>query len=211
MIHRNQHKESRAQVQWRHIGLHNVKNALAAVIAAHEVGIGIDQACQALSEFVGVKRRLEVIYKDKHLTIYDDFAHHPTAIKTTLEGLRARVGNEPILAVIEPRSATMKLGVHASSLSASVAAADQVFWYQNSSIDWDLPAVANACSVTASSYKTIDLLQEAVTQAVTSHSVDGQSVYVVIMSNGGFEGFHQKTVLSTSLQISEKTSVRYLQ
>jgi UDP-N-acetylmuramate: L-alanyl-gamma-D-glutamyl-meso-diaminopimelate ligase len=194
VIHRTQHKESRAQVNWRHIGLHNVKNALAAVIAAHEVGIGIDQACQALGEFTGIKRRLEVIYQDKLLTIYDDFAHHPTAIKTTLEGLRARVGNERILAVIEPRSATMKLGVHAASLSASVAAADQVFWYQNSSIDWDLPAVANACSVAASSYKTIDLLQDAVTQAVTSHSVDGQSVYVVIMSNGGFEGFHQKLV-----------------
>ena len=192
VIHRNQKKESRAQIQWRHIGLHNVKNALAAVIAAHEVGIGIEQACQALSEFVGIKRRLEVIYEDDHLTIYDDFAHHPTAIKTTLEGLRARVGNKPILAVIEPRSATMKLGVHASALSASVANANQIFWYQNPTIDWDLPAVANACSVVASVSTTIDLLKEAVTQAVTSHSVDGQSVHVVIMSNGGFEGFHKQ-------------------
>ena len=192
VIHRNQQKESRAQIQWRHIGLHNVKNALAAVIAAHEVGIGIDQACQALSEFVGIKRRLEVIYEDDHLTIYDDFAHHPTAIKTTLEGLRARVGNKPILAVIEPRSATMKLGVHASTLSASMADANQVFWYQNPTIDWDLPAVANACSVAASVSTTIELLKEAVTQGVTSHSVDGQSVHVVIMSNGGFEGFHKQ-------------------
>ena len=117
---------------------------------------------------------------------------NPTAIKTTLEGLRARVGNKPILAVIEPRSATMKLGVHASTLSASMADANQVFWYQNPTIDWDLPAVANACSVAASVSTTIELLKEAVTQGVTSHSVDGQSVHVVIMSNGGFEGFHKQ-------------------
>ena len=192
VIYHSQHKESRGQVQWGHIGLHNVKNALAAIAAAHEVGIGIDQACEALSEFVGIKRRLEVIYEDPKLVIYDDFAHHPTAIKTTLEGLRASVGNNPILAVIEPRSATMKLGVHTSALSDSVANADQVFWYQNPSIDWDLPAVANACSAPASVSNNTDVLLETVTNAVNSQADNGRTIHVVIMSNGGFEGFHQR-------------------
>ena len=191
VLHSSQEQQVCGQVHWQHTGLHNVNNALAAIVAAHGVGVSIDQACAALSEFVGIKRRMEVIYGDARLRVYDDFAHHPTAIKTTLEGLRASVGDDYILAIVEPRSATMKLGVHAEILSASVSAADQVLWYQNAAIDWDLLGVANGCSVPASLCQDISQLLETAIKAVKSQSV-GQSVHIVIMSNGGFEGFHDQ-------------------
>jgi UDP-N-acetylmuramate: L-alanyl-gamma-D-glutamyl-meso-diaminopimelate ligase len=192
VIYRGLREDFCGQVRWRHIGLHNVKNALAAIAAANQVGISPSLSCEALNDFIGIKRRLETIYHDGKLTVYDDFAHHPTAIKTTLQGLRNRVTDAPIIAVIEPRSATMKLGVHAATLSAAVADADQVFWYQNAAIDWDLPALANACTVPASVAKTTDQLLNNVLQGIQSHSGDNQFVHVVIMSNGGFDGFHQK-------------------
>jgi UDP-N-acetylmuramate: L-alanyl-gamma-D-glutamyl-meso-diaminopimelate ligase len=157
---------------------------LSAVIAAHQVGVSLEQCCNGLSDFVGVKRRMEVIYQDRGITVYDDFAHHPTAIKTTIEGLRAKVGQDKIVAVIEPRSATMKLGIHKDSLSASVSLADQVYWYQNPAIDWDINAVASSCSVLATATADIKQLLELVAQMATSDT------HIVIMSNGGFEGFH---------------------
>jgi UDP-N-acetylmuramate: L-alanyl-gamma-D-glutamyl-meso-diaminopimelate ligase len=173
-----------AKVNWQQTGLHNVLNGLSAVIAAHQVGVSLEQCCNGLSDFVGVKRRMEVIYQDRGITVYDDFAHHPTAIKTTIEGLRAKVGQDKIVAVIEPRSATMKLGIHKDSLSASVSLADQVYWYQNPAIDWDINAVASSCSVLATATADIKQLLELVAQMATSDT------HIVIMSNGGFEGFH---------------------
>lgn len=173
-----------ARVNWQQTGLHNVLNGLSAVIAAHQVGVSLEQCCNGLSDFVGVKRRMEVIYQDHGITVYDDFAHHPTAIKTTIEGLRAKVGQDKIVAVIEPRSATMKLGIHKDSLSASVSLADQVYWYQNPAIDWDINAVASSCSVLATATADIEQLLELVAQMATSDT------HIVIMSNGGFEGFH---------------------
>ncbi|MDG1812369.1 MAG: UDP-N-acetylmuramate:L-alanyl-gamma-D-glutamyl-meso-diaminopimelate ligase [Porticoccaceae bacterium] len=173
-----------AKVNWQQTGLHNVLNGLSAVIAAHQVGVSLEQCCNGLSDFVGVKRRMEVIYQDHGITVYDDFAHHPTAIKTTIEGLRAKVGQDKIVAVIEPRSATMKLGIHKDSLSASVSLADQVYWYQNPAIDWDINAVASSCSVPAAATADIKQLLELVAQMATSDT------HIVIMSNGGFEGFH---------------------
>lgn len=182
------HEQQTAEVQWQQTGLHNVLNAMAAVIAANQVGLSLDQACAALSDFVGVKRRMELIYQNTHVRVYDDFAHHPTAIKTTLEGLRAKVGDSKVVAVIEPRSATMRLGIHQDSLSHAVAAADQVFWYQNASIDWDVNAVAKACDVPAIAVAEIENLLTLVTESIT------QDTEIVIMSNGGFEGFHQRLV-----------------
>jgi UDP-N-acetylmuramate: L-alanyl-gamma-D-glutamyl-meso-diaminopimelate ligase len=173
-----------AKVNWQQTGLHNVLNGLSAVIAAHQVGVSLEQCCNGLSDFVGVKRRMEVIYQGHGITVYDDFAHHPTAIKTTIEGLRAKVGQDKIVAVIEPRSATMKLGIHKDSLSASVSLADQVYWYQNPAIDWDINAVASSCSVLATATADIKQLLELVAQMATSDT------HIVIMSNGGFEGFH---------------------
>ena len=127
---------------------------------------------------------MEVIYQRSGITVYDDFAHHPTAIKTTLEGLRAKVGDETIIAIIEPRSATMRMGGHQDALCSSVGSADQVYWYQNSCIDWDVEALAKASAVPAEATDSIEkLLQLAVkSQQLNRH--------IVLMSNGGFEGFH---------------------
>ena len=127
---------------------------------------------------------MELIHTSNQIELYDDFAHHPTAIKTTLEGLRAKVGQAKIIAVIEPRSATMKLGIHKETLSASVSRADQVYWYQNPGIDWDIDAVATDCSVPATATADIDQLLQLVIGAATAEC------HIVIMSNGGFEGFY---------------------
>ncbi len=183
-----QHAGVAGQINWQQTGLHNVHNGLAAAAAAYQVGVSIEQACAGLSDFVGVKRRMEVIYQARGITLYDDFAHHPTAIATTLQGLRAKVGGSKIIAVIEPRSATMRLGMHSETLSASVADADQVFWYQNSGIDWDIQGLAESCKVAAMASADIDSLL-----ALTSGAVTGDC-HIVIMSNGGFEGFHQRLI-----------------
>jgi len=182
------------QVNWQHSGLHNVKNAMAAIVAANQIGIDVKQACDALNKFVGVKRRMELIYSSQNIWVYDDFAHHPTAINTTIDGLRAKVGDAEIVAVIEPRSATMKLGVHQQALSLAVANADQVMWYQNANIDWDLGAVAESSAAKASISKDIDSLQRKLLHAVKESQADGKPIHIVIMSNGGFEGFHLSVV-----------------
>jgi UDP-N-acetylmuramate: L-alanyl-gamma-D-glutamyl-meso-diaminopimelate ligase len=189
-----QHRHERAVVSWGQTGLHNVTNGMAAAIAAHQVGVSLQQACAALCDFVGVKRRMEVIYKADGITVYDDFAHHPTAIKTTTEGLRAKVGRGKIIAVIEPRSATMRLGIHQHSLVEAVASADQVFWYQNPRIDWDIHALADACAVSAKASADLEQLLALVTDAIGTAAASQETVDIVIMSNGGFEGFHQLLV-----------------
>ena len=186
------HELFRGTVKWAHSGLHNVMNGLSAVIAAHQVGVKVEQACVALSEFVGVKRRMEVIYRGSGVTVYDDFAHHPTAIKTTLEGLRAKVGSEPIIAIIEPRSATMRMGAHQTALCASVGSADQVYWYQNAGIDWDVGALAKASLAPAQSTDSIATLLELALKPVAPNR------HIVVMSNGGFEGFHAKLTAALS-------------
>ncbi len=179
-----------ASVRWRHSGLHNVANAVAAMVAASTVGVSLPAAAAALSEFIGVKRRMELIYQDSAISVYDDFAHHPTAIKTTLEGLRAKVGDETIVAIIEPRSATMKMGLHQAALSSSVAAADQALWYKSAAINWDLQAVATHSAVPALVCSDI----ESLLQTVRESAAGAAKLHVVIMSNGGFEGFHQRLV-----------------
>jgi UDP-N-acetylmuramate: L-alanyl-gamma-D-glutamyl-meso-diaminopimelate ligase len=178
------HGDETAQVHWQQTGLHSVLNGLSAVIAAHQVHVSLGQACAALSAFVGVKRRMELIYQAKGISVYDDFAHHPTAIATTLAGLRAKVGNSTIIAVIEPRSATMRLGLHKDALSASVADADQVYWYQNPEIVRDIGDVALGCGVPALASGDIELLLDLTAAAAQKGG------HIVIMSNGSFEGFH---------------------
>ena len=163
-------------------------------MAAAEIGISLKQACDALSAFVGIKRRMESIYSAQNITVYDDFAHHPTAIKTTLEGLRAKVGDAHIIAVIEPRSATMKLGVHQQELGAAVADADQVMWYQNTSTDWSLSSVVKGCSVPATVSNDIVSLLNDVLQVISVNQNIRKPTHVVIMSNGSFEGFHRLLV-----------------
>ncbi len=173
-----------ASVSWALTGQHNMANALAAVAAAAQVGVDPALAAQALNQFAGVKRRMEVVWQSPAVTVYDDFAHHPTAIATTLEGLRARVGRAPLLAVIEPRSATMRAGVHGDRLGAASAAADSVFWYQNSAVDFDLEAAVAGQPV----YRDIDQLLA----ATVAWAANGG--HVVVMSNGGFEGLVAKLV-----------------
>ena len=192
VLHTSSAEES--TVNWQQSGLHNVSNAMAAIVAAAEIGISLKQACDALSAFVGIKRRMESIYSAQNITVYDDFAHHPTAIKTTLEGLRAKVGDAHIIAVIEPRSATMKLGLHQHELGAAVADADQVMWYQNPSIDWSLSSVAKGCFVPATVSNDIDSLLNDVLQVISVNQNVGKPTHVVIMSNGSFEGFHRLLV-----------------
>ena len=179
-----------AEVNWQHTGLHNVLNGVAAIAAASTVGISLETACAALSEFVGVKRRMEVIHEDGGVTVYDDFAHHPTAIKTTLEGLRAKVGGEKIIAIVEPRSATMKMGLHEGVLTGAVDKADQALWYKSAAVNWDIESVARGCGIPAAVCDNIEQLL-----ASTVAQLDGtEKSHIVIMSNGGFEGFHQRLV-----------------
>ncbi len=174
------------RVEWSHCGAHNVANALAAVAAAHHVGVPTAIAATALSGFRGVKRRLELLGTVAGVSVYDDFAHHPTAIATTLEGLRARGGEGRLIALIEPRSNTMRMGEHRARLAEATAAADCVYWYQPAGLDWSLQDVIAQSRVPAQLGDDIENL--AATVAAGSRPGDR----VVIMSNGGFGGIHGK-------------------
>jgi UDP-N-acetylmuramate: L-alanyl-gamma-D-glutamyl-meso-diaminopimelate ligase len=176
------------EVQWGMTGQHSVYNGLAAVAAAHHVGVDIKTACDALTAFDGVKRRMELVGEVNNISVYDDFAHHPTAIKTTLEGLRKKVGKRKIWAIIEPRSNTMRMGTHKDNLAQSASDADQVIWYQPAGLDWDLSPVIAASSVPARVAQTIDNIIDDI--AANAQSGDA----IVVMSNGGFGGIHGKLV-----------------
>jgi len=174
------------EVQWSHCGQHNVENALAALAAARHVGVAPAVAALALEEFQGVKRRLELLGSPGDVAVYDDFAHHPTAIATTLQGLRARAGKGRVIALVEPRSNTMRMGEHREQLASATAAADCVYWFQPPGMDWSLESVVGASLVPAS---VVDDVDELVLQ-VAGEARPGDQV--VIMSNGSFGGIHQK-------------------
>lgn len=186
------HDKKVGEVHWTMTGRHSVNNGMVAIMAAVQGGVSAEKACAALSTFPGVKRRMEVVGEVNGVTVFDDFAHHPTAIATTLEGLRRKVGEARIIAVIEPRSNTMRLGTHKEGLAPSVAAADQVFWYQPEGLNWDLGPVVTNSPVPAEVLSTIDGIIERVQQMVKAGD------QVVIMSNGGFGGIHQKLVARLS-------------
>jgi len=179
-------------VDWQVQGEHNRLNALAAIAAARHVGVPPAQSAQSLSTFRNVKRRMEVRGSVDGVTVYDDFAHHPTAIATTIAGLRTRVGraNTRILAVLEPRSNTMKLGVMKAQLPASLADADLVFGYGaqhgRDALGWDLAAALEPLGDNARAFHDIDTL----VKAVVASARPGD--HVLVMSNGGFGGVHQK-------------------
>ncbi len=172
-----------ATVRWQQTGLHNVSNGVAAMLAAHHVGVTLKGAAAALCGFAGVKRRLECLGEYGGITIYDDFAHHPTAIETTLQGLRQRVGDVPIWAVIEPRSNTMRMGVHQQRLAQSAALADQVHWYQPADLDGQLDYLDDGHQSFV--HGDLDRLLNRLSEAKGP-------VHIVLMSNGGFGGVHQK-------------------
>jgi UDP-N-acetylmuramate: L-alanyl-gamma-D-glutamyl-meso-diaminopimelate ligase len=177
--------ERQGNVSWELLGEHNRNNALAVIAAARHVGVAPCIAIEALSEFKNVKRRMEVKGIANEVTVYDDFAHHPTAIATTVAGLRAKVGAARILAVLEPRSNTMKLGVMKDALPESLRDADAVFCYANN-LGWDAAAALAPIQQKA---QTFDELEQLVT-AVTAMAKPGD--HVLVMSNGGFGGVHQK-------------------
>jgi UDP-N-acetylmuramate: L-alanyl-gamma-D-glutamyl-meso-diaminopimelate ligase len=174
-------------VNWAHSGDHNVNNALAAIAAARHVGVTPDIACNALSGFAGVKRRLELLCDVDVVRVYDDFAHHPTAIETTLAGLRNRVGNEKIIAVLEPRSNTMRMGVFREQIAPALDAADEVIFYQPPNVDWALDEVAAQCRAPARVVNDIGTMVEQLAPSAGP-------VHILIMSNGGFGGLHGKLV-----------------
>ena len=171
-------------VAWSLLGQHNVDNALMAIAAAHHAGVTLPDAIEALSFFKNVKRRMEVKGEVNNITLYDDFAHHPTAIATTLDGLRKKVGNARILAVLEPRSNTMKMGVHKDTLANSWQKADEVYLYEPEGMDWSL--VDSVAHSNAPTHCFRDV--EKIVQGVCNVAQPGD--HILVMSNGGFEGIH---------------------
>ncbi|GGK33889.1 UDP-N-acetylmuramate:L-alanyl-gamma-D-glutamyl-meso-diaminopimelate ligase [Aliivibrio fischeri] len=178
--------ENVGQVNWDLVGDHNVSNALMVVASARHVGVTPDLACEALGKFINTKRRLELKGEVNGVTVYDDFAHHPTAIDLTLNGLRNKVGDKKIIAVLEPRSSTMKLGVHKDTLAASLHAADSVYLYQPDNIAWSVDDVAQQCTQPAHTHNNID----AFVDMIVNEAQPGDQI--LVMSNGGFEGIHGK-------------------
>jgi UDP-N-acetylmuramate: L-alanyl-gamma-D-glutamyl-meso-diaminopimelate ligase len=172
-------------VRWDLIGAHNRSNALAAVAAARHAGVPPALAIEALGRFENVKRRMEVRGVVGGVTVYDDFAHHPTAIETTIQGLRAKVNGARILAVVEPRSNTMKLGIMKQALPGSLASADRVYCYSGG-LAWDAKSVLAPLGPKAEILGDLDQLVAAIARA----SRPGD--HVLIMSNGGFGGIHEK-------------------
>lgn len=173
------------RVRWDLLGEHNRLNALAVIAAARHAGVAPATACEALSRFQNVKRRMEIKGQANGITVYDDFAHHPTAIETTLAGLRQKVGTERIIAVLEPRSNTMKLGTMAAALSGSLKAADLIFCYSGG-IDWDAAAALAPLGEKARTVQDFDTLVNAIAAAAQNGD------HILIMSNGGFGGIHHK-------------------
>jgi len=173
----------RGTVQWELLGEHNRHNALAALAAARHAGVPVTKGIEALAEFRNVKRRLEVRGTVNDITLYDDFAHHPTAIETTIAGLRSKVNGSRILAVLEPRSNTMKMGVMKDALAGSLAGADLVFCYTHG-LGWDAAPVLAPLGAKSACFDDLAKLTEAI--AAASRPGD----HVLVMSNGSFGGIH---------------------
>ena len=174
-----------ARVEWDLLGEHNQMNALAVFAAADHVGVGPEATARALGEFRNVKRRLELRGESQGVKVYDDFAHHPTAIRTTIDGLRRRVGNERILAVFEPRSNTMKLGTMKAQLPWSLEQADLAFCHAGG-LGWDAAQALAPMGERATVEDDIDRLVDRVV------AVARPGDHVLCMSNGGFGGIHTK-------------------
>jgi UDP-N-acetylmuramate: L-alanyl-gamma-D-glutamyl-meso-diaminopimelate ligase len=176
--------ELQGRIAWALTGEHNASNALAAIAAARHAGVEPRVAIEALNRFGGVKRRMEVRGVVGGVTLYDDFAHHPTAIRTTIAGLRRAVGAARIVAVLEPRSNTMKLGVMNETLPASLAEADRVFCH-TAGLGWDAAAALAPLGAKAQCHADLDAL----IAALVADARAGD--HLVVMSNGGFGGIHQ--------------------
>ncbi|MEO8061458.1 MAG: UDP-N-acetylmuramate:L-alanyl-gamma-D-glutamyl-meso-diaminopimelate ligase [Pseudomonadota bacterium] len=173
-------------VRWNLLGAHNAENALAAIGAARNAGVSVERAIAALGEFKGVKRRMELRGEVNGVAVYDDFAHHPTAIASTIDGLRRKVGTKRIIAVLEPRSATMRMGVHRDTLAPSLAGADSVWMFAPPDLGWDAGAVVATLGPKGKVARSLDELLAGLAGSVAAGD------QVLIMSNGGFGGLHGK-------------------
>jgi UDP-N-acetylmuramate: L-alanyl-gamma-D-glutamyl-meso-diaminopimelate ligase len=176
----------RGTVSWSLIGAHNMENALAAIAAARHAGVPVESAIDALQSFAGIARRMQLRGEVNGVRVYDDFAHHPTAIATTIDGLRRRVGKGRIVAVLEPRSNTMKMGVHRDTLAPSLSGADEVWLFTPQDLGWDATPIIGALGNRGHANGDIDSLTAALAQAARPGD------HVLIMSNGGFGGLHAK-------------------
>jgi UDP-N-acetylmuramate: L-alanyl-gamma-D-glutamyl-meso-diaminopimelate ligase len=181
--------DTQGLLHWDLLGEHNLMNGLAALAAARHTGVPVHVGIDALRQFKNVKRRMEVRGVRNGITVYDDFAHHPTAIRTTLDGLRSKVKGARIIAVLEPRSNTMKMGVWKDSLADSLASADQVFCY-NAHLGWDAGDALGPLGKRAQVYDNLDQL----TEAITTTAQPGD--HVLVMSNGAFGGLHDRLLVA---------------
>ncbi len=180
------------RIEWDLIGEFNCENALAAIAAAAGVGVKPELACAGLAEFKSPRRRLELRGEVNGLQVYDDFAHHPTAIAATLGALRQSAPQRRIIAVLDPASNTMRMGVHQDTLAPALKAADRVLLYRVNNMQFDLQSVADACPVPATVFNDIDNL----VQALVAQTQAGD--LILIMSNSGFGGVHEKLLNALS-------------
>jgi UDP-N-acetylmuramate: L-alanyl-gamma-D-glutamyl-meso-diaminopimelate ligase len=176
----------RGVVEWSMIGAHNMENAVAAIAAARHAGVPVAQSIAALKSFAGVARRMQVRGEVNGIRVYDDFAHHPTAIHTTLDGLRRRVGDQRIVAVLEARSNTMRMGVHKDTLAPSLNLADEVWLFAPPDLGWDTAPLMTALGARGHAVPDVDTLAVNLAKALKPGD------HALIMSNGGFGGLHGK-------------------
>jgi len=188
-VHLN--NKQQGKVQWEMQGKHNVYNGLAAIAAARHAGVKAEISIEALNQFKGVKRRMELIGEVAATRIYDDFAHHPTAIQTTLHGLRGKVGRDEIIAIIEPASHTMRGGIHQHTLAEACLDADQVIWYRPDSVQWDMSLLLKPGDETI---QIMDRTEQIIDKVVEKLHKPDLPQHIVIMSNGGFGGIHTELV-----------------
>ena len=178
--------EVQGAVHWSGLGRHSVHNGLMAIAAARHAGVRVEDGIAALNEFVMPKRRMELRGDIANIKIYDDFAHHPTAIATTIAGLRAKVGTARILAVLEPRSNTMKMGVHQTELIKSLVQADKAYMFAPTGLGWDIHQLATKAPIPTTVQHDINHLVD----MLVAEAKPGDQI--LVMSNGGFEGIHGK-------------------
>lgn len=178
--------ETTAVLKWSLIGEHNMNNALMAIASAHHAGVPIKDAVAAMATFKNVKRRMEIKGVVNGVTVYDDFAHHPSAIRTTIEGLRNKVGNQTIVAIVELRSNTMRMGVHKSQLSSAWENADLVHLLEPENLMWSLQDAVDNSKVEVVPHKSVQTIVESVAASAKP------GTHILVMSNGGFDAIHQK-------------------
>lgn len=189
-------------VDWAMSGLHNVNNALVAIAAAYNVGVSVADSCAALSAFAGIKRRMELIGEVNNILVYDDFAHHPTAITTTLDGAKKKLVGKKVWAIIEPRSNTMKMGIHQDTLAASAALADYTLWYEPTGLEWGLKAVIEQAISQDKHLANQQVLTstDEIIEYIVAHAQAGDAI--IIMSNGGFESIHQRLLMALKQSVA---------